>query len=57
MEISLPTGENDVLVELPHGWSEQIGPWVSLVSLILVLVFALSEKSRRGQSATRIQAA
>jgi len=50
MEISLPPGKNNVEVELPRGWSEQIGPWVSLVSLILVGVLALSDKSHAGRS-------
>lgn len=50
MELSLPPGDNEVVVELPRGWSERIGPWVSLASLILVVVFALSDKLRSGQS-------
>jgi hypothetical protein len=54
MEISLPPGENGVVVELPRGWSEQIGPWISLVSLIFVVVFALSDKPRAGQSAAGV---
>lgn len=57
MEISLPPGENNIVVELPRGWSEQIGPWVSLVSLILVVVLALSDKPRAGQSAASSSAA
>ena len=40
MELSLPHGENSVIIELPHSWSERIGPWVSLASLVLVVAFA-----------------
>jgi hypothetical protein len=43
MELSLPQGENSVIVDLPLDWSERIGPWVSLASLILIAVFALSD--------------
>jgi hypothetical protein len=49
MEISIPPGETDIVVELPYGWCEQIGPWVSLVSLILVGALALSDKRRAEQ--------
>jgi hypothetical protein len=44
MEISLHPGASGVVVALPRGWSERIGPWVSLVSLILVVVIARSDK-------------
>lgn len=56
MEISLPPGQNDVVLDLPRGWSERVGPWLSLVSLLLVCVIALSEK-RREQSPARSLAA
>jgi hypothetical protein len=51
MEISLPPGENKIVVELPRGRFEQIGPAVSLVSLILVILIALSDKPRVGELA------
>jgi len=51
MEISLPSGETSVVVELPRGWAEKIGPWVSLVAAIVVFVFAVSDKRQRGSPA------
>jgi len=55
MEISLPPGESAVEIELPHGWSEQIGPWISLASLIFLVVFALSDKPAAGQPAAAVR--
>jgi hypothetical protein len=52
-ELSLPAGETDVVLELPRSWTEQIGPWVSLVSLIAVVVLALSDKPRTRQLSSR----
>jgi hypothetical protein len=54
MEISLPAGENSVVVELPHGWSETIGLWLSLVSLLLIVLLAMSDKSQAGESAVPV---
>jgi hypothetical protein len=48
MEISLPRGDNAVVIDLPRGWSEQIGPWISLVSLIFVAVLAMSDQPPAG---------
>jgi len=39
------------VVELPRGWAEKIGPWVSLVAAIVVFVFAVSDKRQRGSPA------
>ena len=44
MELSLPQGENSVTIDLPLDWSERIGPWVSLASLVLAAVLALSDE-------------
>jgi hypothetical protein len=46
MEISLPPGESNVAIELPRDWSEMLGPWVSLLSLIAVVVLAVSDNWR-----------
>ena len=48
MEISLPPGDNAVVIDLPRGWSEEIGPWVSLLSLFFVVVLALSDRPPAG---------
>jgi hypothetical protein len=53
MEIALPPEENWVTLELPRGWSERIGPWVSLLALILVCVLALSDRKRGKKLAGR----
>jgi len=41
MEVSLPAGEYSVQLELPRGWSEQVGFWVSLASMLLAAILAL----------------
>ncbi|MGC2637196.1 MAG: hypothetical protein WA294_08445 [Acidobacteriaceae bacterium] len=51
MEISLPAGENSVAIALPRDWSEEFGPWISLVSLTVVLLLAFSDKPQAGPSA------
>ena len=48
MEISLPPGENSVMLELPRGLSEQVGPWVSLASLLLVILLAANKSAVAG---------
>lgn len=42
MELSLPAGEYHLLLELPHGWSERVGGWLSLTSLLVVSFLAIT---------------
>jgi hypothetical protein len=42
MELSLPAGEHHVRLELPKGWSERLGLWLSLFCLLLVSVLAIN---------------
>ena len=53
LEFSLPPGESDVAINLPRDWSEKLGPWVSLLSLIAVVMLALSDKPRAAESSTK----
>lgn len=41
MELSLPAGEHHVRLELPKGWSERLGLWLSLFCVVLVSVLAI----------------
>ena len=41
MELSLPAGEFHLVLELPHGWSERLGAWLSLVCLLVLTVIAI----------------
>ena len=49
MEVSLPPGEHEVELELPRGWSERIGGWLSVVSLGVVVFLAISGKRMPSQ--------
>ena len=40
MELSLPAGDYHLLLELPHGWWERLGAWLSVACLLLVLILA-----------------
>lgn len=46
MEVTLPAGHNDAEIELPRGWSERAGLWLSAVCLILIIVLAIAERLR-----------
>jgi hypothetical protein len=51
MEVSIPAGEHDLDLELPLGWSERFGAWLSLACLLLVLVVAIAGLPRPQSSA------
>jgi hypothetical protein len=47
MEVSLPPGEYAVELELPRGWSERIGLWLSLLSLGTVVFLTITANPPR----------
>ena len=42
MEMSLPAGEYHLVLEVPHSLPEQLGAWLSLACLLIVLVIAIA---------------
>lgn len=46
MQLPLTQGRHSIVVELPRDWSEEVGPWISLASLLLVVALAFSDRSR-----------
>jgi len=40
MEVSLPSGAHSVELKLPRGWSERLGPWLSLACLLSAAALA-----------------
>ena len=41
MELSLPAGDYHLVLEVPHALSERLGAWLSLASLLVVLILAI----------------
>lgn len=41
MELSLPAGDYHLVLEVPHALSEHLGGWLSLASLLVVLILAI----------------
>ena len=42
MEMSLPAGEYHLVLEVPHRLPEQLGAWLSLACVLIVLVIAIA---------------
>lgn len=41
MEVSLPAGEYHLVLEVPHSIPERLGTWLSLVSMLVVILVAI----------------
>lgn len=53
MEMSLPSGTHAIQLNLPRDWSERLGAWMSLASLVFgIFILILEKRNPKPDSAT-----